>query len=165
MRYPSIMTFLVCCICCISCLSGIASAQIRVVSYNSAQFNGDATAMAAVLQAVSDDDSHGFATPVSIFLFQEALESELSTLQSVVGDGYTMATFTDQNDSSWGGAQVMFYNANQFIENTALHDDIFTGAGRHADRWALNVIGYSTSPTSWISSCETAGCPTGTGAI
>ena len=137
------MTFLVCCICCISCLSGIASAQIRVVSYNSAQFNGDATAMAAVLQAVSDDDSHGFATPVSIFLFQEVLESELSTLQSVVGDGYTMATFTDQNDSSWGGAQVMFYNANQFIENTALHDDIFTGAGRHADRWALNVIGYT----------------------
>ena len=133
------MTFLVCCICCVS---GIASAQIRVVSYNSAQFNGDPTAMAAVLQAASDDDSHGFAVPVSIFLFQEVDEAELNTLQKVVGSNYSMGTFTDQNDSSWGGAQAMFYLSTQFIENTALHNDIFTGASRHADRWALNVLGY-----------------------
>ncbi len=128
---------------CVLWISTGAAAQIRVVSYNSAQFNGDANAMADVLQAASDDDSHGFAVPVSIFLFQEVDEELLSTLQNVVGDGYTMATFTDQNDSSWGGAQAMFYNASQFVENTALHEDIFTGAGRHADRWALNVIGYS----------------------
>lgn len=128
---------------CILWISTVAAAQIRVVSYNSAQFNGDANAMSDVLQAASDDDSHGFAVPVSIFLFQEVDEAELSTLQNVVGSGYTMATFTDQNDSSWGGAQVMFYNASQFVENTALHEDIFTGAGRHADRWALNITGYS----------------------
>jgi hypothetical protein len=125
------------------CIAGGASGQIRVVSYNSAQFNGDANAMNEVLQAASDDDSHGFAIPVSIFLFQEVDEAELATLQSVVGAGYTMGTFTDQNDSSWGGAQAMFYNASQFVENTALHEDIFTGAGRHADRWALNVLGYT----------------------
>jgi endonuclease/exonuclease/phosphatase family metal-dependent hydrolase len=124
-------------------ISASASAQIRVMSYNSAQFNGDATAMAEVLQAASDDDSHGFAIPVSIFLFQEVDEAELSTLQSVVGANYTMATFTDQNDSSWGGAQAMFYLSTQFVENTALHNDIFTGAGRHADRWALNVTDYN----------------------
>jgi len=84
------------------CIAGGASGQIRVVSYNSAQFNGDANAMVEVLQAASDDDSHGFAIPVSIFLFQEVDEAELATLQSVVGAGYTMGTFTDQNDSSWG---------------------------------------------------------------
>ena len=124
-------------------INASAFGQIRVVSYNSAQFNGDANAMAEVLQATSDDDSHGFAIPVSIFLFQEVDEAELSTLQSVVGSNYTMATFTDQNDSSWGGAQAMFYLSTQFVENTALHNDIFTGAGRHADRWALNVTDYS----------------------
>ena len=128
---------------CALYVSGVASAQIRVVSYNSAQFKGDANAMVDVLQAASEDDSHGFAVPVSIFLFQEVDEALLSTLQNVVGAGYTMATFTDQNDSSWGGAQAMFYNATQFVENSALHEDIFTGAGRHADRWALNVSGYT----------------------
>ncbi|MBC8201905.1 MAG: hypothetical protein H8E86_07635 [Planctomycetes bacterium] len=128
---------------CALWISGAASAQIRVMSYNSAQFNGDANAMAEVLQAASSDDSHGFAVPVSIFLFQEVDEAELSTLQKVVGTGYTMGTFTDQNDSSWGGAQAMFYKSTQFVENTALHEDIFTGAGRHADRWALNISGYS----------------------
>ena len=123
-------------------ISASTSAQIRVVSYNSAQFNGDANAMAQVLQAASDDDSHGFAIPVSIYLFQEVDVDELNILQKVVGPNYTMGTFTDQNDSSWGGAQAMFYLATQFVENTALHNDIFTGASRHADRWALNVLGY-----------------------
>ena len=124
-------------------INASVNAQIRVVSYNAAQSNGDANAMSQVLQAATDDDSHGFAIPVSIFLFQEVLESELSTLQKVVGPDYTLGTFTDQNDSSWGGAQAMFYLSTQFIENTALHEDIFTGAGRHADRWALNVTGYT----------------------
>ena len=128
---------------CVLCISGIASAQIRVVSYNIAEIRGDPDAMSQVLQVASDDDSHGFAVPVSIFLFQEVHEDELGLLQTVVGANYTMATFTDQNDSSWGGAQAMFYNALQFVENTSLHNDIFTGAGRHADRWALNVTGYS----------------------
>ena len=129
----------------LSCLyiSVVASAQIRVVSYNSAQFNGDANAMAEVLQAANDDETHGFAAPVSIFLFQEVDEALLSTLQSVVGSYYSMATFTDQNDSSWGGAQAMFYLATHFTENAGLHIDISTGAGRHADRWVLNISGYT----------------------
>ena len=119
-----------------------AFSQIRVVSYNSAQFNGDPAAMTQVLQAANDDDSHGFAVPASVYLFQEVLEQELSTLQKVVGPDYTMATFTDQNDSSWGGAQAMFYLSTQFIEHTPSHNDIFTYAGRHADRWGLNLLGY-----------------------
>ena len=62
-------------------MNASALGQIRVMSYNTAQFNGDANAMAQVLQAASDDDSHGFAIPVSIFLFQEVDEALLSTLQ------------------------------------------------------------------------------------
>jgi len=124
-------------------INASAPAQIRVMSYNSAQFNGDANAMAQVLQGASGDDSHGFAIPVSIFLFQEVDEAELSTLQNVVGPDYSMATFTDQNDSTFGGAQAMFYLSTQFVENNSMHNDIFTGAGRHADRWALNVTGYT----------------------
>ncbi|MBT5366309.1 MAG: hypothetical protein HOI88_03085 [Phycisphaerae bacterium] len=125
------------------CITSVASAQIRVVSYNTAQFNGDANAMAEVLQAASDDDSHGFAAPVSVFLFQEVDVAELSILQGVVGPKYSLATFTDQNDSSWGGAQAMFYLSTIFTENTGLHADIYTGASRHADRWALEILGYT----------------------
>ncbi|MBT5136382.1 MAG: endonuclease/exonuclease/phosphatase family protein [Phycisphaerae bacterium] len=124
-------------------LTASATAQIRVMSYNIAQFKGNSNALSEVLALASADDSHGFATPVSIFLFQEVDEADINLLQAVVGSGYTMATFTDQNDSSWGGAQAMFYHSKQFVENSALHEDIFTGAGRHADRWALNVSGYT----------------------
>ena len=119
-----------------------AHAQIRVLSYNIAQFNGDANAMASVLTEASLDDSHGFAVPVSIFLFQEVEEDELPILQKVVGPKYTMGTFTDQNDSSWGGAQAMFYLSTQFVEDIASHQDIYTYASRHADRWGLDVNGY-----------------------
>ena len=56
-------------------ISCAANAQIRVMSYNIAQFNGDTIAMTDVLQAASNDDSHGFAVPVSIFLFQEVDEA------------------------------------------------------------------------------------------
>ena len=66
-------------------ISASTSAQIRVVSYNSAQFHGDAIAMTEVFQVASSDDSHGFAIPVSIFLFQEVDIEELNTLQKVVG--------------------------------------------------------------------------------
>ena len=114
-------------------ITASATAQIRVMSYNIAQFKGDSNALSDVLSQASADDSHGFATPVSIFLFQEVDEADINLLQAVVGSGYTMATFTDQNDSSWGGAQAMFYHSKQFVENNALHEDIFTGAGRHAD--------------------------------
>ena len=136
MRHLQILLF-------VFCITSVASAQIRVVSYNTAQFNGDANAMAEVLQAASDDDSHGFAAPVSVFLFQEVDVAELSILQGVVGPKYSLATFTDQNDSSWGGAQAMFYLSTIFTENTGLHADIYTGASRHADRWALEILGYT----------------------
>lgn len=126
----------------LTAISSPVFSQIRVVSYNSAQFNGDPAAMTEVLQAASDDDSHGFAAPVSIFLFQEVDEAELTSLQKVVGANYTMGTFTDQNDSSWGGAQAMFYLSTQFIEHSQSHNDIFTNAGRHADRWGLDLLGY-----------------------
>ena len=123
-------------------VSAQAFTQIRVMCYNTAQFNGDSAAMSQVLAKASLDDSHGFASPVSIFLFQEVEEDELPILEKIVGSQYTRATFTDQNDSSWGGAQVMFYLESQFVEHEPSHRDIFTYAARHADRWGLDVIGY-----------------------
>ena len=123
-------------------ISTSTSAQIRVVSYNSAQFNGDAIAMAEVLQAASSDDSHGFATPVSIFLFQEVDEEELNTLQKVVGQAIRWEHLQIRTIAVGGGAQAMFYLSTQFAEDPSLHNDIYTGASRHADRWALNVVGY-----------------------
>lgn len=126
----------------LTAMSTPAFSQIRVMSYNSAQFHGNPDAMSAVLAEASLDDSHGFAAPVSIYLFQEVDVAELSILQKVVGAAYTMATFTDQNDSSWGGAQAMFYLSTQFVEHTPSHQDIYTYASRHADRWGLDVFGY-----------------------
>ncbi len=134
---------LIAAIAAVSAFSTQSFSQIRVMCYNTAQFNGDPSAMASVLTEASLDDSHGFATPVSIFLFQEVDEEELSILEKVVGPEYTRATFTDQNDSSWGGAQAMFYLSTQFVEHASSHRDIYTYASRHADRWGLDVIGYN----------------------
>ena len=66
-------------------VSAQAFTQIRVMCYNTAQFNGDSAAMSQVLAKASLDDSHGFASPVSIFLFQEVEEDELPILEKIVG--------------------------------------------------------------------------------
>ncbi len=126
-----------------------AAAQVRVVNYNIADLAGDHAALTAVFAEASADDSHGFASPVTIYLFQEVDENDIGTIGKLLGPEYTMGTFTDQNDSSWGGAQAMYYRSDQVIEHTASHADIYTYASRHADRWRLDLLGYENQ-SIWV---------------
>ena len=126
----------------------VAQAQIRVVNYNIAKCIGDYEALDAVIDAASLDDSHGDALPVSIFLFQEVSQGKEKMLHRLLGEKYSMGTYTNQGES--GGAQAMFYNADQLIEVGDSHQDIFTGATRYADRWELKGVGENKGISVWV---------------
>ncbi len=123
----------------------IAQAQIRVVNYNVHYCSADMVAMDNVLDAASKDSTHGKAIPVSIIMFQEVNDGVQKKLHRLIGDSYSMGTYTNKNETSGnkesGGAQAMFFHAEQFTAKPDDHVDIYTGATRNADRWHLVGIG------------------------
>ena len=135
----------------------VAQAQIRVVNYNIAKLQGNQEALKQVLTISSEDDSHGDAIQVSIFLFQEVSQGNETVLHQLLGDAYSMGTYTNQGES--GGAQAMFYESTQLIEQVDSHKDIFTGAGRYADRWELRGIGENKGVSLWVYSAHLKASP------
>ena len=125
-------------------------AQIRVVNFNVAKLQGNHDSLKKVLALASKDNSHGEALPVSIFLFQEVPEAKEKSLHEMLGTIYSKGTFTDQNESGKAGAQAMFYDATQLIEQVESHRDIYTGAGRFTDRWELRGIGKNKGVSLWV---------------
>ena len=132
--------------------SSAVFADVRVVSYNTHYCSADMEAMDTVIDSASLDDSHGDAIPVSIFMFQEVKAGAQKTLHGLVGETYSMGTYTNAGES--GGAQAMFYASTQFIENTDGHEDISTGATRNADRWHLQGIGDMDGVDLWVYSAH-----------
>ena len=130
----------------------VSQAQIRVVNYNVHFCSADMEAMAAVLDAASQDDSHGEPIPVSIFMFQEVTKGKQKILHGLVGDSYSGGKYTNSGES--GGAQAMFYRADQFIEKPEDHVDIYTGATRNADRWHVIGIGENEGVDLWMYSAH-----------
>jgi len=129
-------------------LVSVAQAQIRVVNYNIAKCIGDNEALGAVLEAASLDDSHGDALQVSIFLFQEVSNGKEKVLHKLLGENYSMGTYTNKGES--GGAQAMFYDSTQLKEVKDSHEDIFTGATRYADRWELKGVSENKDVSIWV---------------
>jgi hypothetical protein len=131
--------------------SNVARAQLRVVNYNIAQLQGNLSNLQDVLLALHDDDKPGFATPVGVFVFQEVLSSNVAALQALINDAapsrvtYALATYTNNNEDDFGGAQAMFYRADLLAEIPSDHIDIYTGAGRRTDRWKLQLVDYTSS--------------------
>ena len=130
----------------------VAQAQIRVVNYNVHFCSADMDAMAAVLDAASADDSHAKAIPVSIFMFQEVTIGKDKILHGLIEESYSAGTYTNSGES--GGAQAMFYHADQLIEKPEDHADIYTGATRNADRWHLVGIGENDGIDLWVYSAH-----------
>ncbi len=132
-----------------------ASAQLRVLNYNYAHLGGDAASLQAVIAAAHADNKFGWAKPVDILLFQEVTASTVATLQSIVngaapaGATYNRATFTTSgSEDSAAGAQCAFYRVQTVSETVSAHADIFTQAGRNADRWLFTLNGYTSTASS-----------------
>lgn len=137
--------------CVIALVSSSASAQMRIVNYNTAKLIGDTNAFRAVLLAAAEDDRQGFAVDPAVITFQEVPASILTQLTGHVAAAfaptlYTRATFTSASgEDSAGGAQCMYYRADLLTETTALHVDLSTGASRYTDRWYLKLNGYTSA--------------------
>ena len=80
-------------------VSSIVEGDIRVVSYNTHYCSADMEAMNVVIDGASLDDSHGESIPVSIFMFQEVKSGAQKTLHGLVGETYSMATYTNAGES------------------------------------------------------------------
>ena len=129
-----------------------ASAQVRVMHFNIAGYQGDDAAMKGVLAAMHADDKMGWAQPVDIFLFNEVTTSALPKILAAVnavapvGTTYAQGTYTSASgETSASGAQAMFYRADTLTEVTSGHADIFTGASRYGDRWLMQIKGYTST--------------------
>jgi hypothetical protein len=129
-----------------------ALGQLRIVNYNCAQLGGNLVNFENVLSAMHDDDKPGFALPVSVFLFQEVRDEDIVPLLNLVnsaapaGASYVLGTYTNINRDPYAGAQAMIFRSDQIVEVPAEHADIYTGAGRYADRWKLRVLLASGQP-------------------
>lgn len=139
----------------ILCFAHSAQAQLRVVTYNIAQLLGDEAALEDVIASLMADDKPGFATPVSVFIFQEVRTMDVSVLGNIVnaaappGVLYAQGTYTNIGENGVGGAQAMFYRAGMLLEDATQHQDIFTGASRYTDRWRLRLLGYDSPAASF----------------
>ena len=150
MRAPRILALLA-----VVCgVAASASAQIRVAHWNICGMKGNAAAVQRVIQAMHEDDRCGWAQPVDIITLNECTLSSRATIQAAInaaapaGVTYAFATYTSASgEDSASGAQAMFYRSDRFTEITASHADIFTGASRYADRWVLQLNGYSDPKT------------------
>ena len=129
-----------------------ASAQLRVMHFNIAGYQGDDAAMKAVLAAMHADNKMGWAQPVDIFLFNEVNNTAWPKIIAAVnasapaGVTYTAGTYTSASgETSASGAQAMFYRSDTLTEIVSGHADIFSGASRYCDRWLMQIKGYTST--------------------
>ena len=129
-----------------------ASAQVRVMHFNIAGYQGDDAAMKAVLAAMHADNKMGWAQPVDIFLFNEVNNTAWPKIIAAVnasapaGVTYTAGTYTSASgETSASGAQAMFYRSDTLTEIVSGHVDIFSGASRYCDRWLMQIKGYTST--------------------
>ncbi len=139
-------------------IAAVASAQVRVVTWNLARLNGDPVAIEEVLATLAEDDRPGFAVAPAAMVFQEVTSGSLAEVESLVenaaapGVEYVRATYTSSpSEDGAGGAVALFYRSDLLSEIASGHRDIATGAGRDSDRWQMRLVGYPESiGTLWI---------------
>ncbi|MDP7069837.1 MAG: GC-type dockerin domain-anchored protein [Phycisphaerales bacterium] len=133
----------------IGVLACVAHAQVRIAQWNLAEMRGEPAAIDAVIEALSEDDYPGFAAPVGILTIQEADSATYNYLLTNLGPEWSAATYTNQNEDNYGGAQACFYHAATLTEDPSGHDDTYVEAGRRADRWKFSLNGHDDPPVEF----------------
>jgi hypothetical protein len=134
----------------------LCSGQVRIVNYNIAQLQGDEAALMAVFAWSMGDDRPGFVLAPHIFALQEVRSIDAPALLELInaaaprGVSYALATYTSsQSEDGSGGAQALYYRGDVLTEVAEAHADVYTGAGRFADRWKLSLNAYSDPDASF----------------
>jgi len=126
-----------------------ALGQVRVATWNVAGFRGEPADIFAVIDELSLDDHADAAAPLSVIVLQEVRNDDYQSLLNGLGAEWSAATYTNQSEDGYGGAQACFYRADQLLEVPAGHDDLYTGAGRRCDRWKFTVVGHNDPVTEF----------------
>lgn len=144
--------------------AGPAAAQLRIVSYNTANAfdTSPRTGMDLVLEAIGNEPINGIAKPIDILLLQEQDEPYTSTLQfvnllnGIYGAGtYSRGTLpTLPSNSSM--RQTIVYNTTTttLLEEMNIgSDDVGSGTNeqpRSAMRYKVGIVGYDSSADFYL---------------
>jgi endonuclease/exonuclease/phosphatase family metal-dependent hydrolase len=141
-----------------------ATAQLRMATWNITGLAGDVNAIRDVLGFIASDDLPGYGIAPHIVVFQEVEQGNQLTLrtllQQATGVVYAVATYTNDGEDQFGGAQALLYRPDVLAEVPTGHRDIFTGAGRRADRWRMRWLAAAEpEATLWIYSAHLKASP------
>ncbi|MBL0926438.1 MAG: hypothetical protein IBJ11_02145 [Phycisphaerales bacterium] len=137
---------------CLVCGAGGASGQIRVVNYNVAQLSGDLASMQSVFAALNTDDKPGFAVAPAVYVFQEVVTGQQTTLGTMLNNArppgvtwtYVLGTWNITGSEAGqagfgGGAQAMFYRSDLVGEDATGYSSFGTLASRNTRRWLIRI--------------------------
>jgi hypothetical protein len=151
---------------CVLALTGPASAQLRIVTYNTA--NGTfptgnnaspRTGMDNVLQAIGDEVTNGISRPIDVLIFQEHDDPTTTTqefvdlLNGIYGagtyahsNGITLPNYTDNI------RQTMVYNTNtlDLIGEITFGQTGSSAAARQTARYELRPVGYDNPSAGFL---------------
>ncbi len=147
----------------LSFTAGPTQAQLRVVTYNTANASGISgnninprTGMGIVLQAIGDEATNGFARPIDILILQEQDDVTTSTqgfvdvLNGIYGAG-TYARGTVLNNATTELHQGVVYNTN----SVSLIDEFAFGEiGPSGNKGARQPMRYQFRPVGYDSSAD-----------
>ena len=124
-----------------------AAAQLRIVTYNVADLEGNQSSMRFVLQSLSEDDAQvttGVVRAPDIFVLQEVDVGTSATVAfwlnqlDIPGTSYVRGTFTANGG---GGENAVIYNELTVDEDPSGHVDITSHSGpRATDRWKFSFV-------------------------
>ncbi len=130
----------------------VASGQLRVVTYNVADLQGNQASLRFILGALADDPAPttGSVRAPDVLVFQEVTINSANTLRSYLNDldipgtQYELATFTTNGG---GGENALIYNALTMDEDGSGHRDLTNHTGpRATDRWKVNLLTLPGEP-------------------
>lgn len=142
----------------IACLSSEAAAQLRVVTYNTANTSGTPRdSVSTVLEALGDQAKAGFARPIDILTMQEQADLTTTTaayvtlLNDLYGAG-TYASGTLEGATDGGGRPAVVYNTQsvQLVSELEVNTPDGSGAARATLRYQFRPAGYTSSADFYL---------------
>ncbi len=151
---------------CMLAFAGPAPAQLRIVTYNTANgtfpSGNDASPRAGmdnVLQAIGDEVTNGITRPIDALIFQEHDDPSTTTqefvnlLNGIYGAGtYAHSTIITLPNFTLNIRQTMVYNTNTL---SLIHEKAFgttgsSAAARQTARFQLRPVGYDATADFYV---------------
>ena len=132
-----------------ACWAPVASAQLRIVTYNTNE--GPRSGMSTILQAIGAESINGVARPIDVLALQEqeyvttTTQAIVNVLNNIYGAG-TYARSTLNVDTSGSGRPTLIYNTQtvELLGEAAIGSVSSSGGARQTARYQLRPVGYDS---------------------